>query len=256
MKSRLLLLVALAVCGSAQIRPTAVRSTVQGLDGPLSSSTAVPKPDDFPGFTFSPPVSATVKNGILSLVINSSPASIAGPRSKVTEVSGDTRAKSTENSVRMGEPAQLSATAGNIAVSNAIEPRVVTLPIRISDVTGLSAALSDINNSLASLTTTTTNLNTNLTSLTATVTTLSARVANLVPVPIFVDFEIPTGTIDGSNPVFVLSAAPLPASSLVLIKNGLKLSPGGDYSLSGTTILFAAAAVPQPGDLLIASYRR
>jgi hypothetical protein len=54
----------------------------------------------------------------------------------------------------------------------------------------------------------------------------------------------------------VLSAAPSPPSSLALTKNGMKLSPGGDYSISGSTILFAAGAVPQAGDLLIASYRR
>jgi hypothetical protein len=54
----------------------------------------------------------------------------------------------------------------------------------------------------------------------------------------------------------VLNAAPSPASSLVLIRNGLKLSFGGDYSLSGNTILFAVGALPQIGDQLFAGYRR
>jgi hypothetical protein len=106
------------------------------------------------------------------------------------------------------------------------------------------------------LTTTTTNLNTTITNLSATVNALSGTVSSLVPVPIFVDFEIPAGLIDGSNAVFVLNAAPSPASSLVLIRNGLKLSSGGDYTLSGNTILFAVGALPQTGDQLFAGYRR
>jgi hypothetical protein len=140
--------------------------------------------------------------------------------------------------------------------THAFEPRVVvTLPIKISDVTGLSAALSQINTSLASLTTTVTNLNATLTSLSATVNALSGTVSSLVPVPTFVDFETPAGLINGSNAVFLLNAAPSPASSLVLIRNGLKLSPGGDYSLAGSTVQFSVGAIPQSGDLLIASYR-
>jgi hypothetical protein len=120
----------------------------------------------------------------------------------------------------------------------------------------LSAALSQINNSIASLTTTTTNQATTLTNLSATVSNLSATVQSLVRVPTFVDFETPAGSIDGSNPVFTLNASPSPDLSLVLVKNGMKLNTRGDYTLSGATILFQPGAVPQPGDVLIASYRR
>jgi hypothetical protein len=260
MKSRVLLLATVALCCSAQIRPTAVRATVQALDERLSASTVAPRLNDFPVSTALPPVSAIVENGTLSLVIDPSAAITGGPPYRVIHVSSEIGAKSGENwrvrssdivsnKLRIHEPAQVTRSAGDTPISNAIEPRAVTLPIKISDVTGLSAALSQINSTLASLTTTVTNLS-------ATVSTLSATVASLVPVPTFVDFEIPAGSIDGSNPVFVLNAAPSPASSLVLIKNGMKLSPGGDYSISGSTILFAAGAVPQAGDLLIASYRR
>jgi uncharacterized coiled-coil protein SlyX len=138
----------------------------------------------------------------------------------------------------------------------------IALPIKISDVTGLSAALSQINNSIASLNTTTTNqstaltnLNTAVANLNATVGNLNATVQSLVRVPTFVDLEIPGGSINGINSVFTLSVTPSPASSLILIKNGMKLSPPGDYSLSGSTILFSAGAVPQTGDLVVASYR-
>jgi hypothetical protein len=267
MKSRVLLLATVALCCSAQIRPTAVRATVQALDERLSASTVAPRLNDFPVSTALPPVSAIVENGTLSLVIDPSAAITGGPPYRVIHVSSEIGAKSGENwrvrssdivsnKLRIHEPAQVTRSAGDTPISNAIEPRAVTLPIKISDVTGLSAALSQINSTDASLTTSLASLTTTVTNLNATVSTLSATVASLVPVPTFVDFEIPAGSIDGSNPVFVLNAAPSPASSMVLIKNGMKLSPGGDYSISGSTILFAAGAVPQAGDLLIASYRR
>lgn len=73
--------------------------------------------------------------------------------------------------------------------------------------------------------------------------------------PGFIDLETPAGTIDGSNTVFSLSQAPSPASSLQLYRNGLLLNAGTDYSLSGTTVTFLSGAVPQTGDVLMASYR-
>lgn len=63
----------------------------------------------------------------------------------------------------------------------------------------------------------------------------------------FVDGEIPAGTIDGTNAVFILAAAPNPPTSLHLHNNGLRLSPiirsngsfiSGDFDLAGATITF------------------
>ena len=72
----------------------------------------------------------------------------------------------------------------------------------------------------------------------------------------FVDALVPSGTINGTNPVFTLTSAPNPASSLKLYKNGLLLSQNADYTLSGSTITFASATTtPQTGDALSASYR-
>jgi len=71
----------------------------------------------------------------------------------------------------------------------------------------------------------------------------------------FVDGESPSGTIDGSNQTFLLSAAPNPASSLAVFRNGMLLKAGQDYALNGQTLSFVAAATPQPGDTLLASYR-
>lgn len=73
--------------------------------------------------------------------------------------------------------------------------------------------------------------------------------------PAFVDGEVPAGLVDGSNAVFALSAAPLPAASLQLYRNGIRQKADFDYALSGNTVEFVSGAVPQPGDTLLSSYR-
>jgi hypothetical protein len=71
----------------------------------------------------------------------------------------------------------------------------------------------------------------------------------------FMDSEVPTGNIDGTNLAFALAATPTPAASLVLYRNGLRMKVNLDYSLSGRIVIFPAALVPHAGDSLIASYR-
>jgi hypothetical protein len=73
--------------------------------------------------------------------------------------------------------------------------------------------------------------------------------------PGFVDMEVPTGSVNGSNTVFTLSQAPSPTESLQLYRNGVLLKAGIDYTLSGTTVTFGSLSVPQTNDLLLASYR-
>lgn len=75
------------------------------------------------------------------------------------------------------------------------------------------------------------------------------------PLPAFADGEIPGGTVNGTNATFTLAAGPSPAKSLELFKNGMLLCQGIDYTVSGATITFMNAAVPQSGDSLEASYR-
>jgi len=65
--------------------------------------------------------------------------------------------------------------------------------------------------------------------------------------------EVPSGAINGTNTTFTLSVAPSPALSLEFYKNGLLMTAGIDYTLSGATI--TTAAPPQAGDLLNAFYR-
>jgi hypothetical protein len=74
------------------------------------------------------------------------------------------------------------------------------------------------------------------------------------PAPTFVDAEVPAGTIDGVNTTFTLQNSPS-GSSLLLVRNGLYLNAGADYTLSGNTITFINGAQPQPSDTLMASYR-
>lgn len=76
-----------------------------------------------------------------------------------------------------------------------------------------------------------------------------------VGMPNFADAEIPGGPINGINAVFTLVNAPNPAGSLQLYKNGQKLTAGTGFTLSGTTITYAAGYIPQPGDNHEAIYR-
>jgi hypothetical protein len=73
--------------------------------------------------------------------------------------------------------------------------------------------------------------------------------------PLYSDSEIPSGVVNGFNATFLLANTPSPVASLELYHNGILMKQGLDYSISGFTILFATAAVPQVGDIVLASYR-
>lgn len=73
--------------------------------------------------------------------------------------------------------------------------------------------------------------------------------------PQFSDSELPTGSINGSNATFTLAYVASPPSSLQLYLNGLRMDQNVDYTISGTTITFVPASVPQTGDVLLATYR-
>lgn len=74
--------------------------------------------------------------------------------------------------------------------------------------------------------------------------------------PVFVDNVPLTGTIDGTNVVFTLPSVPNPPASLMLHRNGIMLTAGTDFTLAAAVVTFLEAAAPQPGDGLIASYRK
>jgi hypothetical protein len=73
--------------------------------------------------------------------------------------------------------------------------------------------------------------------------------------PGFVDGETPAGALNGTNATFTLANTPNPGTSLQLFRNGVLQKYGLDFNLSGNTITFLSGSYPQPGDLLIASYR-
>jgi hypothetical protein len=177
-------------------------------------------------------------------------------------------------SLRYDRVSDASPAANASGLSAAQSGGTVSVPIPMTSVVGLPAALSQINNSIASLTAslngsgmsipmtnvtgladTLSQINNSINNLTTTVSSLTAIVQNLGSVPVFVDFEVPVGAVDGSNATFVLNAVPSPQSSLVLRKNGMVLTAGAEYSLSGNTIVFSQNAVPQSDDQLSATYR-
>lgn len=61
-------------------------------------------------------------------------------------------------------------------------------------------------------------------------------------------YEVPSGTLNGSNHTFTLSVAPSPSSSLLLTVNGITLAAGQDYALSGSTIIMTTP--PATGDII------
>lgn len=71
----------------------------------------------------------------------------------------------------------------------------------------------------------------------------------------FSDSEVPQGSLDGDNRIFALSRTPNPPASLHVYYNGLRLTPGVDYGVSGIQFIWLRSSAPQPSDSLIADYR-
>jgi uncharacterized protein YoxC len=185
--------------------------------------------------------------------------------SQVTNLSSDLN--SINNSVAaLGT--QVAALASSTTVAT-LQASVTGLTTTVNGLTttvnGLSSTVASNNTAVASLTTnvnsvnaTVSGLSTNLTSLQNTVNGLSSTINNLSSVgttAVFVDSEIPGGSVNGTNTSFILANAPSPVSSFQLYRNGLLQSSGVDYSLSGMTITFLAGSTPLTGDILQASYR-
>lgn len=67
----------------------------------------------------------------------------------------------------------------------------------------------------------------------------------------FVNNEVPTGLVNGSNQVFTLAHSPA-AGSATVYWNGVLQTPTTQYSISGNTITFVTA--PTSGGILV-NYR-
>lgn len=71
----------------------------------------------------------------------------------------------------------------------------------------------------------------------------------------FSDEEIPSGTIDGINNIFVFANTPV-SGSLKLYIRGSRLKSGVDYTITGATITITASTwIPSSGDPIFADYR-
>lgn len=72
----------------------------------------------------------------------------------------------------------------------------------------------------------------------------------------FVDNEVPTGDLNGADVTYTLANSPSPVGSLKVYLNGIRQDEGGsdDYTLSGSTITFAAA--PISTDKILTDYRK
>lgn len=65
-------------------------------------------------------------------------------------------------------------------------------------------------------------------------------------------FEVPTGTVNGSNTVFTLSTTPVANASVIMVLDGVTQTNGTDYTVSGTTVTFTTA--PTTGTEVVAIY--
>ena len=68
----------------------------------------------------------------------------------------------------------------------------------------------------------------------------------------FVDNEIPSGTIDGTNTDFTIANIPV-SGSLKVYRGGSRQKLTEDYTFSGITITFIIA--PQDGEIILVDYR-
>jgi hypothetical protein len=259
-------------CALAQSNLTQVRDTIYNSDGSPFNGTVV-----ITWVGFSTPTSGSVSplstsariyNGALSVLLVPSTTAAAGSYYQVVYYSSDgTTTWSEQWSVPpSSNPLSVSGvrtssgtgtgTGGGTGSSGG--GTYATLPIAISQVTGLGADLNTIDNSIASLTTTVTGLSSTVTSLSNIVAALQSSGGGTPSGQIntaFVDGETPAGTLDGTNTVFALNQAPTPAGSLELYRNGLVQTSGVDYTIAGSQITFLSGAVPVTGDLLQAYYR-
>lgn len=130
--------------------------------------------------------------------------------------------------------------------------------ITINQVIGLSADLNAINSSLTTFNSVTQGLNLLISNLTSTVNSLSNTVGNLsggATNANFVDAEVPSGTVNGTNATFTLNNTPSAPSDLYLYLNGILQINTVDFNLTGSVITFSSSEIPHTGDELLAYYR-
>lgn len=76
--------------------------------------------------------------------------------------------------------------------------------------------------------------------------------SNAVVAGTYIPYEVPAGAIDGANVTFTFANSPLSQNHLILFLNGLRQTPGADFTVAGAVATFAVA--PLGGDEVFASY--
>jgi hypothetical protein len=66
--------------------------------------------------------------------------------------------------------------------------------------------------------------------------------------------EIPAGTVDGVNRVFLVSQVPISAQSHLLFVNGVEQVQGVNYSIASQTIFFTAGSTPSINSNIVSYY--
>lgn len=246
-------------CAIAQTTLTQIQDTVYNTDGSLfngtllvtwtgtgGSSASIPNPSN---------ASVTIYNGALSLRLV--PSTTSPGSAPYTAVFTSSSGLVTWTETWEVPPATTPLNLSEVNVSSSTSAGT---QITISQVVGLTSDLNAINGSLASLTSTANGINSAVTTLTASLASLTTLVNGLAAGGgttnvAFVDAEAPSGTVNGSNTVFTLANTPVSATALDVYVNGLLLSNGVDYSLSGKTLTFGITSIPQSGDTLRVYYR-
>jgi hypothetical protein len=260
--SNFLLITLLTTCALAQ-NLTQIRDTITNADGTPFNGTVVITWNGYSTTltgSISPlSTSARIYTGALSVLLVPTTTAASGSYYQVVYSSSDGTVMWTETwqvppsttaltvaAVRVsstagsGSPTS-TGTTGTGGTSGSGTSQYATLPIAINQVTNLSSTLAQIN--------------TALTSLNSTVNGLTSSSASLTSTVAYIDAEVPSGSINGTNTAFQLSQNPNPTGTLEVYLNGLLEARGVDYTLSGQTLTFAAASIPQSGDILQVFYR-
>lgn len=126
-----------------------------------------------------------------------------------------------------------NAVVSTLAVANCKAPTPPTPPLSFNCVLPLTCTLDPVMN-------------------TYTVTVAVTGPCGGIALCAYVDHEVPSGAINGTNTVFNLLAVPATGSEYVYL-NGILMKPGVDYMMVGKTITLVTA--PTPNAILQVNYR-
>jgi hypothetical protein len=118
----------------------------------------------------------------------------------------------------------------------------------------LSTSFGTVSSTIGSMNSTVVGLNNSVSNLTDLVNIIQAS-ANTSTAGTLIEGETPAGTINGTNASFTIATTPTTTSSVMVFRNGILQSPAIDFTVTGKTISFSSASLPQTGDNLQVSYR-